>query len=475
LFSLTTAHYADPDYQDACWMPCRLIAVAHDWADRVIHQDKTHTFDPQGMNFLGIKPDDGDAIGKSCLEQLEAFTDLAELISGEKPDFCDPKVVADAAVELKDRLVDTIESLSSLTALTEIDVSDRTEEGVLHGALKVLMANQDMQRCSIFLVEGDELLNAAGLCWSEQNAVRPDKSVAPVTAHRFKVGEGLIGLAAKTGRIQHCRDRSSDSRFKQTQKDKDAGLGSIISVPICFQETVLGVLNISHAEPDIFNEWDERFLFVFCNMLGQLIKSNRSLRNMEHEIDQRTLSLQVALERAEPLNTLDSMTGFYTRHYFISNLSAVIERCTRYRHKLALLLIDVDDFKQLNDTYGYPEGDRILKAIANILKHCTGGTDVIARFGGDEFIIALPETESEIARQVADSIQDQVRLLSCGQGDQKRGMSVSIGLSCYTKSGAMPIRAPEQWIQEADEALYRAKASGKNQLAVHVVDVPKRH
>mgnify|MGYP001827492982 FL=1 len=473
LFSLTTAHYADADYQGSCWIPCRLIAVAHDWADRVIHQDKSHAFDPQGLDFLRIKPEDGEDIGKGCLEQLEAFTDLAELISGEKPDFCDPKVVADAAVELKDRLVDTIGSLSSLTALTEIDVLDRTEEGVLHGALKVLMANQDMQRCSIFLVEGDELLNATGLSWSEQNAARPEKPVTPVATHRFKVGEGLIGLAAKTGQIQHCTDRSSDSRFKQTQTDKDAGLGSIISVPICFQETVLGELNISHAKPNIFNEWDERFLFVFCNMLGQLIKSNRALRNMEHEIDQRTLNLQIALEQAEPLNILDSMTGVYTRRYFISNLGAVIERCKRYRHKLALLLVDIDDFKPINDTYGYLEGDRILKAIANILKRCARGTDVIARFGGEEFIIALPDAECKEAQQIADCIQEQIRLLSCGQGEQKRGITASMGMSCYTESGNIPIKTPEQWIQEADEALYQAKASGKNQISVHVADTPK--
>jgi diguanylate cyclase (GGDEF)-like protein len=473
LFSCTTAHYADPDYQGSCWMPCRLVAVAHDWADRVIHQDKTVAFDQHGVNLLGIKPDDSEAIGNGCLEQLEAFTDLAELISGEKPNLCDPEAVADAAVELKDRLVDTIESLSSLTALTEIDIQDRTEGGVLRGALKVLMANQAMQRCSIFLVEGDELLNAAGLSWSEQNAVLPEKPITPVATHRFKVGEGLIGLAAKTGQIQHCRDRSADPRFKQTQTDKDAGLGSIISVPICFQEIVLGVLNISHAKSNIFNEWDERFLFVFCNMLGQLIKSNRLLRNMEHEIEQRTLELQVALERAESLSILDSLTGVHNRRYFISNFSTLIEQCARYRHKLALLMIDVDDFKQINDTFGHLEGDRILKAIASILKHCARGADIIARFGGEEFIIALPDTECEGANQVAGRMQEQVRLLSCGQGENKRSISVSMGLSCYTKSGDMPIKTPEQWIQEADEALYRAKDSGKNQISVHVADTPK--
>ena len=475
LFSCTTEHYASQDYHGACWRICRLVALAHDWADRVIHQDTGTPFDPRSLNLLGIEPEDGEAVSISCLEQLDTLTGLAELISGEKPQFCNPHVVADAAVELKDRLVDTIESLSSLSALTEIDIQERSEKGVLRGALKVLMANQDMQRCSIFLVEGDELLNAAGLSWSEQNTKHAEKPPAPVVTHRFRVGEGLIGLAAQTGEMQHCRDCTADPRFKATQTDKDAGLGSIISVPICFQDTTLGVLNISHRQPNIFSEWDERFLYVFCNMLGQLITSNRLLRKMEHEIEQRTLELQVALERAESLSILDGLTGVHNRRYFISNFSTLIEQCARYEHKLALLMIDIDDFKQINDSYGHLEGDRILKAIANILKQCARGADIIARFGGEEFIIALQDTECEGAHQVASRILEQIRRLPCGQGEQQRGITVSIGLSCYTQTFNMPIKTPEQWIQEADDALYRAKRTGKNRISVHVADTPGKN
>jgi len=475
LFSCTTEHYASHDYHGSYWMTCRLVSLAHDWADHVIHQDTAMPFDPQGLNLLGIKPEDGEAVSIRCLEQLDAFSDLAELISGEKPQFCDQNVVADAAVELKDRLVDTIESLSSLSALTEIDIQERSEKDVLRGALKVLMANQDMQRCSIFLVEGDELLNAAGLSWSEQNTIHAEKPPTPLVTHRFKVGEGLIGLAAQTGEIQHCRDCAADPRFKTMQTDKDTGLGSIISVPICFQDATLGVLNVSHRQPNIFSEWDERFLYVFCNMLGQLITSNRLLRKMEHEIEQRTLELQVALERAESLSILDGLTGVHNRRYFISNFSTLIEQCARYEHKLALLMIDVDDFKQINDSYGHLEGDRILKAIANILKQCARSADIIARFGGEEFVIALQDTECEGAHQVASRILEQIRLLSCEQGEHKRGITASIGLSCYTQTFRMPIKTPEQWIQEADDALYRAKRTGKNRISVHVADTPQNN
>jgi diguanylate cyclase (GGDEF)-like protein len=291
-----------------------------------------------------------------------------------------------------------------------------------------------------------------------------------VATHRFKVGEGLIGLAAKTGQLQHCRDCSVDPRFKQMQMDTDTALGSLISVPICFQGQTLGVLNISHRQPNIFSEWDERFLNVFCTLLGQLITSNRLLRTMEHEIEQRTLELQVALERAESLSILDGLTGVHNRRYFISNFSTLIEQCARYGRKLAVLMIDLDDFKQINDTFGHLEGDRILRAIADVLKHCARGADIIARFGGEEFIVALQDTDCEGAQQVATRIQEQIRLLSCGHGEHKRGITASIGLSCHTNSGDMPIKTPEQWIQEADDALYRAKHSGKNRISVQVAE-----
>jgi diguanylate cyclase (GGDEF)-like protein len=473
LFSCATQHYANPRYKGDNWMVCRLIAAAHDWADNVIHRDNNHTFDPHDLNLLGITPADGEAVSSRCLELLEGLTELAELISGQKAEFCDPDVVADAAVELKDRLVDTIESLSSLSALTEIDVQARTEEDVLRNALKVLMANHDMQRCSIFLLQGDELLNAAGISWSEHHALNGGQTLAAVTTQRFKIGEGLIGLAAQTGEIQHCRDCSIDPRFKRMPMPENDDLGTIISVPICFQKKPLGVLNISHRQPNIFNAWDERFLYVFCNLLGQLITSNRLLRRMEHEIEQRTLELEVALERAESLSILDGLTGVHNRRYFISNFSTLIEQCARYRHKLALLMIDIDNFKRINDTYGHLEGDRILKAIANILKHCARGADIIARFGGEEFIVALQDTDCEGANQVADRIQEQIRLLSCGQGEGKRNITASIGLSCYARAGDMPLKTPEQWIQEADEALYRAKHAGKNRIAVYIADDPE--
>jgi len=468
-FTCTAEHYADADYKGTCWTLCRLVAVARQWAERVVHQEQSDSFDADGLTLLGISQQDGKAVGRSCLERLEALTELAELISGEKPVFCDPETVAQAAVELKDRLVDSLESLSSLSALSNLAVQNRDDHDLLRGALRILMENQTMQHCSVFLQKDGYLVNAAGLSWAELNTRASDRPMPP-PAHRFKLGEGLIGLAAQTGEIQHCRDCSVDPRFKHIDSADDYVPKSLISVPIFFQEKTLGVLNISHRQANVFGEWHERFLIVFCNMLGQLITSTRLLRDMEHEIEHQTRELKVALERAESLSILDGLTGVHNRRYFISQFSTLIEHCARSDHRMALLMIDIDDFKAINDSYGHLEGDRILRRVAGVLTNCARGADIIARFGGEEFVIALPDTDCKGAGQVAKRIEGQIRALSCGQGEQRRGITASIGLTCYAKSADMPIKTPEQWIHEADNALYRAKRSGKNRVSVHVAD-----
>jgi diguanylate cyclase (GGDEF)-like protein len=473
LFCCVNRNYADSTYQGEYWVVCRIVAVSRAWAERVIHQEETNTLDQVGLNVLGITQDTGDTITATCLEQVETLSELAELISGEKPVFCEPELVEDAAVELKDCLVNSIESLSSLSELTELDIKERDERSLLRGALEVLMKNQNMQRCSVFLMEDGRLVNAAGLSWVELNTACAANEGVSGQSHEFALGEGLVGIAAETGKIQHCRDCSADPRFKQIRDGEDAAIGSLISVPIRFRERTLGVINVSHRYTNVFGEWDERFLAVFCNLLGQLITSNQLLRNMDHEIKQRTMELQVALERAESLSILDGLTGVHNRRYFINHFATLIEQCARYRHGMALMMIDIDDFKNINDEFGHLEGDRILKNIAGVLSHCARGADIIARFGGEEFIIALQDTDCEGANHVAGRIQDQVRGLYCGSGQGKRNVTVSIGVACYRQAASMPVKTPEQWIQEADDALYRAKRGGKNRVSVYVCDDQK--
>ncbi|HET6420253.1 MAG TPA: ATP-binding protein [Geobacteraceae bacterium] len=193
--------------------------------------------------------------------------------------------------ELNARIISLLDSFSALSALSALDLRDVDETTMIRNALKGLMENLDIERCSVFLLKDSELVVCTGLDWDDLligDNGEVLKYYGP-SAFTASVGEGIMGLAVQYKSLQHCRDCSADSRFKTAPDQKS---GSLISVPI-FQMggEVLGVLNISHSTPNYFNEWHERFLAVYCHCLGQLLSNFRLVNHMELEIEKRTAQL----------------------------------------------------------------------------------------------------------------------------------------------------------------------------------------
>lgn len=193
--------------------------------------------------------------------------------------------------ELNGRIVNMLDSFSALSALSSLDLRNVDETSMIRNALKCLMCNLDIERCSVFLLKNGELVNCTGLDWNDLvNGVKKRNYRCPTfSTHTASIGEGIMGHAVQYKSLQHCRDCSTDSNFKAAP---DLNIGSLISVPV-FQAggEVLGVLNISHSEPHFFNEWHERFLVVYCHCLGQLLSNYRLVNHMEQEIDKRTAQL----------------------------------------------------------------------------------------------------------------------------------------------------------------------------------------
>jgi diguanylate cyclase (GGDEF)-like protein len=144
----------------------------------------------------------------------------------------------------------------------------------------------------------------------------------------------------------------------------------------------------------------------------------------------------------------DSLTGLYNRHFFNEMLQREVKRASRYQHSLALLLMDVDDFKMVNDTHGHLQGDVVLKMVAEALSEHLRQSDVLARFGGDEFVVMLPETDEEGARAAAEKIRQAVARRSYAG----RSLGISIGVGMFHTE-----KTPEELIDIADRALYRDK------------------
>ena len=159
----------------------------------------------------------------------------------------------------------------------------------------------------------------------------------------------------------------------------------------------------------------------------------------------------------------DPLTGLFNRRAFERKIAEEYERAKRYTHAVSVLLLDIDNFKNINDTYGHHGGDMALVKISAILRERTRRSDFPARYGGEEFVLILPETDQESALQVANKIHEEIRSQIFGTTTTPFALTVSIGLS---STSTKPYSDWRQMLEDADQAMYLAKNSGKDRVQV---------
>jgi diguanylate cyclase (GGDEF)-like protein/PAS domain S-box-containing protein len=173
--------------------------------------------------------------------------------------------------------------------------------------------------------------------------------------------------------------------------------------------------------------------------------------------------IAIALNNAEnheeitKLAVTDSLTGLYTRRWFYENGERLLDQSKRYKWSLAVLMMDLDHFKAVNDDFGHKVGDIVLKATADILKTASRHSDLLCRYGGEEFALILPEACQEDAEQTAERIRSGIEKMSISEMD--RSQTISIGISLFTGKQNSSI---DRLLDHADKALYRAKDNGRN-------------
>jgi len=178
---------------------------------------------------------------------------------------------------------------------------------------------------------------------------------------------------------------------------------------------------------------------------------------LEEMVEERTVELSAANEIISRLAATDELTSLYNRRFFNEQLLAAISAAKRHGHKLSLIMIDIDYFKRVNDTLGHCEGDRILKAFADLLRENIRVEDIAARWGGEEFIVLLPHTSIEAAFSMAERIRCGFEKLS--SGCDSITLSASFGVGQIVDSDDA-----DALIRRVDDALYAAKHQGRNQV-----------
>ncbi len=210
--------------------------------------------------------------------------------------------------------------------------------------------------------------------------------------------------------------------------------------------------------------WDA--ILMHKNHLAQVLKRNVEisvatldyLTNIKDEIENPKLIGEAFIGKIAEMSSIDSLTKLYNRQYLFIKIDEELKRYKRYNTTFSILLIDLDDFKRINDTYGHQKGDLVLSQLSGLLSKSLRDLDMCARYGGEEFMIVLPHTDCNQAKEIAERIRTSVEKYF----STDLNLTISVGMSNCPDSAVNR----KNIIKRADEALYESKRKGKNRITI---------
>ena len=310
------------------------------------------------------------------------------------------------------------EESSKLLSSLKIDIIARN---LIDGAYRIAPA-----KIAFFAARGMEfeLLNQKGL--------------QPPEKKTFSLKKTLIEMAVKnmeTLNLSDVRDYRTPVMPFRTDN-----VCSVAALPLLYEREILGILVLLSGETHAFSPQQKEILEVLGN------QASISMANARFHAE------------IERLAVTDGLTGLFNHRHFQERLSQEFQRLGRFAEPMSLLLLDIDYFKKVNDTYGHPVGDAVLKGVAGKVSKTIRTIDIPARYGGEEFAVVLLNTDAKGALNMAERLRDTVSKTIFSSEDQTFNVTLSIGISTYPDG----IKSKEELIERADKALYHAKRSGRN-------------
>ncbi|HLA77841.1 MAG TPA: sensor domain-containing diguanylate cyclase [Vicinamibacteria bacterium] len=269
-----------------------------------------------------------------------------------------------------------------------------------------------------------------------------------VATFRVKIGEGIAGWVAQTGKPTIVNDTSKDPRFaSRFDSETHFKTRSILCAPLISRGRTIGVVQVINRLGGKFSKTDLDLLLTLVEPCAIAIEN------------------AILFQRTEQLTITDDLTKLFNSRYLNLYLSREIKRCKRHGIPLSVIFLDLDGFKGVNDQYGHLAGSRTLTEVGAILGEAVRESDILARYGGDEFVTVLPETPASGALVIAERIRKSIEghAFLKDQGLEAR-ISASFGIASYPDHAL----TPEGLIQKADQAMYRVKERDKNGIEVAV-------
>jgi len=328
----------------------------------------------------------------------------------------------------------TMSLAGSLFRLTSLIRTWRREDDDIHGL-------DDLAEAIAFIIQADAL---SVLLVSQEQGVpqlvlRGNHGLEPVDVSliRFQKGEGLAGAVWESGLPLMVNDAQKDERFAEVYGQQTT-FGSMLVVPLLDKDECLGVVCASRREVRAFYEADQETLWKVASSLAQDISQGDYYNNA----------------------VTDSLTGLKNRFFLLEQLRQELYRIRRYQSPMTLALVDVDGLAELNQLHGQSFGDRVLVGLASKLKASVRETDLVVRFGGDEFALLLPVTDLDGAERCLSRIRKSLIEAPLSLNGAPYTISLSVGLSAWQDSDEEPLDV----LERADRALSHAKKLGGSQV-----------
>lgn len=330
--------------------------------------------------------------------------------------------------------------LESISNLTKIILSDVSLDNVYHIFSEELKKMVEFDRLSIALIEGDNI---------RYFAVAQEIKTERIPGSTYPLKDSNTGQVAEHQKTLIVEDLAQQQISHIDKLKFEEGIRSSIHVPLFYKGKVFGTINLSSIRPKAYGEWEKEILEHLVSQIAGAIMNARLYEQIHEE------------------SRLDALTELFNRRHFNERLDEEIDRRERHGGAFSLAICDLDFFKRYNDRYGHIAGDELLREIGRLIKNSVRTVDISFRYGGDEFVVLLPDTELEDAFSVVERVRKNIE-----EEMEKRNilLTASFGLASWPMDG---VRSSEV-LDVADAAAFEAKRRGGNQcISSKILKLPQ--